>query len=55
MFLKMSENDLNKKMAAEFYRDIELPKPNVESQIFNRKLTNLMAQNLDLQITYIPF
>jgi hypothetical protein len=39
--LKMSENDLNKRMAAEFYRDIELPKPNVEESNLQQKIDEL--------------
>ena len=39
--IKMSENDLNKKMAAGFYRDIELPKPQVEQTDLQQKIDQL--------------
>ena len=42
--LKMSENDLNKRMAAEFYRDIELPKPNVDESDLQQKIDELDGQ-----------
>ena len=42
--LKMSENDLNKRMAAEFYRDIELPKPNVYESDLQQKIDELDGQ-----------
>jgi len=39
--LKMGENDLNKRMAAGFYRDIELPKPNVDESDLQQKIDSL--------------
>ena len=39
--IKMSENDVNKKMAAGFYRDIELPKPNTEQSDLEQKIDQL--------------
>jgi len=39
--IKMSENEMNKKMAAGFYRDIELPKPNVEQSGLEQKIDEL--------------
>ena len=39
--IKMSENDVNKKMAAGFYRDIELPKPNTEQSNLEQKIDEL--------------
>ena len=42
--LKMGENDLNKRMAAEFYRDIELPKPNVDESDLQQKIDELDGQ-----------
>ena len=37
----MTENEINKKMAAEFYRDIELPKPNVQDTDLQQKIDEL--------------
>ena len=42
--LKMGENDLNKRMAAGFYRDIELPKPNVDESDLQQKIDELDGQ-----------
>jgi hypothetical protein len=39
--IKMSENDVNKKMAAGFYRDIDLPKPNTEQSDLEQKIDEL--------------
>jgi len=39
--IKMSENDVNKKMAAEFYRDIDLPKPRSETSDLEQKIDEL--------------
>jgi hypothetical protein len=39
--IKMSENDVNKKMAAGFYRDIDLPKPNTEQSDLEQKIDQL--------------
>ena len=39
--IKMTENEVNKKMAAEFYRDIELPKPNVSETDLQQKIDEL--------------
>ena len=39
--IKMTENEINKKMAAEFYRDIELPKPNVQDTDLQQKIDEL--------------
>jgi len=39
--IKMGENELNKKMAAGFYRDIDLPKPNTEESDLQQKIDNL--------------
>ena len=39
--IKMSENDVNKKMAAGFYRDLDLPKPNVQDSDLQQKINEL--------------
>ena len=39
--IKMTENEINKKMAAEFYRNIELPKPNVQDNDLQQKIDEL--------------
>jgi hypothetical protein len=39
--IKMTENEINKKMAAEFYRDIELPKPNIQETDLQQKIDEL--------------
>ena len=39
--IKMSENDVNKKMAAGFYRDIELPQPKTEQSDLEQKIDQL--------------
>ena len=39
--IKMGENELNKKMAAGFYRDIDLPKPNVDESDLQQKIDSL--------------
>jgi hypothetical protein len=39
--IKMSENEVNKKMAANFYRDIELPKPRTEQSDLEQKIDEL--------------
>ncbi len=39
--IKMTENEVNKKMAAEFYRDIDLPKPNVSDTDLQQKIDEL--------------
>jgi len=39
--LKMSENDVNKKMAAGFYRDIDLPQPRSETSDLEQKIDDL--------------
>ena len=38
----MSENDVNKKMAAGFYRNLELPQPRSEQSDLSKRLINLM-------------
>jgi len=39
--IKMSENDVNKKMAAEFYRNIDLPQPRTEQSDLEQKIDQL--------------
>jgi hypothetical protein len=39
--IKMSENDVNKKMAAGFYRDIDLPQPRSEQSDLEQKIDQL--------------
>ena len=39
--IKMSENDVNKKMAAGFYRDIDLPQPRTEQSDLEQKIDQL--------------
>ena len=39
--IKMTENEINKKMAAEFYRNIELPRPNVQDTDLQQKIDEL--------------
>ena len=39
--IKMSENDIRKKMAAGFYRDIELPKPNQKKDDVHQKINQI--------------
>jgi len=39
--IKMTENEINKKMAAEFYRDLDLPKPNVQESDLQQKIDEL--------------
>jgi len=39
--IKMTENEVNKKMAAEFYRDVDLPKPNVSDTDLQQKIDEL--------------
>ena len=39
--LKMSENDVNKKMAAGFYRDVDLPQPRSETSDLEQKIDDL--------------
>jgi len=39
--IKMTENEINKKMAAEFYRNIELPRPNVQDNDLQQKIDEL--------------
>ena len=52
----MTENEVNnKKMAAEFYRDIELPKPNVSETDLQQKIDRLDGLSQGSLITFIPF
>ena len=39
--IKMSENDVNKKMAAGFYRDVDLPQPRSETSDLEQKIDEL--------------
>ena len=39
--IKMSENDVNKKMAAGFYRDLDLPKPSSQTSDLEQKIDEL--------------